>query len=50
MGLGLEVLAVCLGYEAHKVTISPVNGAGAIVLFVGLAYAGYGVWQMKRRG
>lgn len=50
MGLGLQVLAVAIGIQAEMGTIWPINGAGVIALFIGVALFGYGRWQMKRRG
>jgi hypothetical protein len=49
-GLGMQVLAICIGIQANMVTVWPVNGAGAVALFIGVALVGVGRWQMKSRG
>ena len=49
-GLGLQVLAVCIGIQAHIGTLWPVNGAGGLSLLIGIALLGFGRWQMTRRG
>jgi hypothetical protein len=50
IGLGLQVLAVCIGIQADIGTVWPVNGAGGIALLIGLVLLGFGSWQIKRRG
>ena len=50
VGLGLQVLAVCIGIQAGIGTVWPVNGAGGIALLIGLVLLGFGRWQIKRRG
>jgi hypothetical protein len=49
-GLGLQVLAVCIGIQANIGTVWPVNGAGGACLLIGIALLGFGRWQMTRRG
>jgi hypothetical protein len=50
IGLGLQVLAVCIGIQANMVTVWPINGAGGIAFLIGLVLLGFGLWQVKRLG
>ena len=48
-GLGLQLMSMFIGWAGNGEPIWPINGAGAIAIFIGIALFSFGRWQLKRR-